>query len=88
MRRAQHPNSSNHAYVGWATDSFRIYLCNTGVIRDKHCDILLAASQEVIDLIASVSAQTATADEIPDITHDDTTGILDNDMGDYTDNMD
>jgi hypothetical protein len=29
-----------------------MYLHNTGIIQDKHRDILQAASQEVIDLIA------------------------------------
>ena len=69
-------------------NSFRMYLRDTGLIQDKHRHILQAASQEVIDLIASVSAQNATADEIPYIPQDDTLGILDNDMGDYIDDMD
>ena len=69
-------------------NSFPMYLCNTGVIQDKHHDILHAASQKVIDLIASVSAQTATADEMPNITLNDTMGTLDNELGDYTDDMD
>jgi len=40
---------------------FRMYLCDTGIIQDKSCNILWAASQEVIDLIAGSSAN------IPDL---------------------
>ena len=33
-----------------------MYLRDTGIIQDKHCDVLRAASQEIIDLIAGSSA--------------------------------
>ena len=39
----------------WMRNSFRMYLCNTGIIQEKHRDILWAVSQEVIDLIAGSS---------------------------------
>ena len=62
-------------------NSFRMYLRNTGIIQDEHCDILLDASQEVIDLIAVSSVN------IPDLA-----GLTmveaDNTMGDYMDDMD
>ena len=40
------------ARLRWMGNSFRMYLRNTGFIQDKHRNILRAASQEVIDLIA------------------------------------
>ena len=62
-------------------NSFRMYLRNTGIIQDKHRDILWAASQEVIDLIARSSAN------IPDLAG---LSIIDveNTMGDHIDDMD
>ena len=69
-------------------NSFQMYLRDTGVIQDKHCDILRATSQEVIDLIASITEQTATADETPEITDNDAPGTPDNTMVDYLDDMD
>ena len=69
-------------------NSFRMYLRDTGVIQDKHRDILRAASQEVIDLIASISAQTATAHETTEVTDNNALGTFDDTMGDYLDEMD
>jgi hypothetical protein len=42
----------------WMENSFWMYLRDTGIIHDKHCNILRAASQEVIDLIAGSLANT------------------------------
>jgi hypothetical protein len=65
----------------WMGNSCRMYLRDTGIIQDKHRDILRAASQEVIDLIAGSSGN------IPDLA-----GLsiveVDNTMGDYIDDMD
>ena len=65
----------------WMGNSFRMYLRNTGIIQDKHRDILSAVSQEVINLITGFSVN------IPDLA-----GLsivkVDNTMGDYTDKMD
>ena len=65
----------------WMGNSFQMYLCDTGIIQDKHRDTLRAASQEVIDLISASSAN------IPDLA-----GLsivkLDNTMGNYIDEMD
>ena len=58
-----------------------MYLRDTGIIQDTHRDILWAASQEVIDLIAG------SLGNIPDMA-----GLTmvkaDNTMGDYMDDMD
>jgi hypothetical protein len=37
----------------WLGDSFRMYLRNTAIIQHQHVDALLAALQEVMDLIAA-----------------------------------
>jgi hypothetical protein len=69
------------ARLRWMGNSFRMYLRNTGIIQDKHRDVLRDASQEIIDLIAGSLAN------IPDLVGlsevDD-----DNTMGDYIDDMD
>ena len=69
------------ARLRWMGNSFRMYLSDTRIIQDKHCDILPAAPQEVIDLIAGSS-----------VTITDLTGLstvdVDNTMGDYIDGMD
>ena len=65
----------------WMGNSFRMYLRDTGIIQEKHCNILRAVSQEVIDLISGSSVN------IPDLA-----GLsivkVDNTMGNYTDKMD
>ena len=61
--------------------SFRMYLRDTGIIQDKHCDIPRAASQEVIDLIVGSLLNN------PDLVGM-TTVKADNTMGDYIDYMD
>jgi hypothetical protein len=40
----------------WLGDSFRMYLRDTAIIQHQHVDALLAASQEVMDLIAALLA--------------------------------
>ena len=69
------------ARLCWMGNSFRMYMRDTGIIQDKHCDILRAASQEIIDLIARSSAN------IPNLAGL-TTVEADNTMGDYIDDMD
>ena len=60
-----------------------MYLRDTGLIQDKHRDILRAASQEIIDLI---NANTMAHQILED------TGVTivepDEEMGDYIDDMD
>jgi hypothetical protein len=67
----------------WMGNSFRMYLRDTDVIQDKHLDILRAASQEVLDLIDA---------DTDALLSDIATGLsnvdLDNEMGEYEDDMD
>ena len=67
----------------WMGNSFRMYLRDTGVIQDKHRDILRAASQEIVDLI---NANTMAHHMLED------TGVTvvepDDEMGEYEDDMD
>jgi hypothetical protein len=58
-----------------------MYLRDTGIIQDKHRDVLRAASQEIIDLIAGSSAN------IPNMAGLSTVDV-DNTMGDYIEDMD
>ena len=69
------------ARLRWMGNSFRMYLRDTGIIQDKHRDVLRAASQEIIDLIAGSSVN------IPNLAGL-TTVEADNTMGDYIDDMD
>ena len=69
------------ARLRWMGNSFRMYLRDTGIIQDKHRNILRAASQEIIDLIAASSVN------IPNLAGL-TTVEVDNTMGDYIDDMD
>ncbi len=66
----------------WMGNSFRMYLRDTGMIQDKHRDILRAASQEVLDLIAGPITV-----DIPDLVGPSIVDV-DETMGDYADNMD
>ncbi len=65
----------------WLGDSFRMYLRNTAIIQHKHVDALLAALQEVIDLITALPK-----DVIALFTM--TEGTDDPDMYKYADEMD
>ena len=64
-------------------NSFRMYLRDTNVIQDKHLDILRAALQEVIDLIGA-----NTKALISELATGLTNVNLDDEMGDYKDDMD
>jgi len=61
-------------------NSFRMYLRDTGILQDKHRNILRAASQEVIDLIAGSLVN------IPDLVGLSIVDV-DDTMGDYIDDM-
>jgi hypothetical protein len=67
----------------WMGNSFRMYLRDTDVIQDKHLDILRAASQEVIDLI-DVDTDTLLSEIAIGLSNVE----LDNEMGEYVDDMD
>jgi hypothetical protein len=69
------------AHLRWMGNSFRMYLRDTGIIQDKHRDILRAASQEVIDLIAGSSVNTPNPAGMSTVETDNT-------MGNYIDDMD
>ena len=58
-----------------------MYLRDTGIIQDKHRNVLQAASQEIIDLIAGSSVN------IPNLAGL-TTVEADNTMGEYIDDID
>jgi hypothetical protein len=58
-----------------------MYLRDTGIIQDKHCNILRAASHEVIDLIAGSPANTHNLAGMSMVETDTT-------MGNYIDDMD
>jgi hypothetical protein len=65
----------------WLGDSFRMHLRDTAIIQHQHVDALLAASQEVMDLIAAlpkdIIAQSTMMEETDDL-----------DMHKYADEMD
>ncbi len=65
----------------WLGNSFRIYLWDTAIIQHQHVRALLAASQEVMDLIAALSK-----DVIALFTM--TEGTDDPEMHKYADKMD
>ena len=58
-----------------------MYVCDTGIIQDKYCNILWAASQEVIHLIAGSLVNTPDLARMSTVEEDET-------MGHYTDEMD
>jgi hypothetical protein len=60
-----------------------MYLRDTDVIQDKHLDILRAASQEVIDLL-DVNTDTLLSEIATGLSNVE----LDNEMGEYVDDMD
>jgi hypothetical protein len=69
------------AHLRWMGNSFRMYLRDTGIIQDNHRDILRAASQKVIDLIAGSSVNTPNPAGMSTVEADNT-------MGNYIDDMD
>ena len=64
----------------WMGNSFRMYLHNTGIIQEKHRDILWAVSEEVIDLIAGSLVNNPNLAGMSTVKADNT-------MGNYIDNM-
>jgi hypothetical protein len=65
----------------WLGDSFRMYLRDTVIIQHQHVDALVAALQEVMDLIAALSKDNITLSTM-------TEGMDDPDMHEYADEMD
>ncbi len=66
----------------WMGDSFRMYLRDTRVIQDQHCEALRASSEEVMDLISALPADILCLSTMPEGTGDE------DDMGVYHDDMD
>jgi len=64
------------ARLRWMGNSFRMYLRDTGIIQDKHRNVLRAASQEIVDLIAGSSANIPNMAGLSTVDTNDT-------MGDY-----
>jgi hypothetical protein len=65
----------------WLGDSFRMYLRDTAIIQHQHVDTLLAALQEVMDLISALPMDNITLSTM-------TEGMDDPDMHEYADKMD
>jgi hypothetical protein len=64
----------------WLGDSFRMYQRDTAIIQHQHVDALLAASQEVMDLIAALPMEVIALSTM-------TEGMDDPDMHKYADKM-
>jgi hypothetical protein len=65
----------------WLGDSFRMYLRDTAIIQHQHVDALLAALQEVMDLIAALPKDGIALSTMTEVTDDP-------DMHEYADKMD
>jgi hypothetical protein len=65
----------------WLGDSFGMYLRDTAIIQHQHVDALLAALQEVMDLIAALPKDIIALSTM-------TEGTDDPDMHEYVDKMD
>jgi hypothetical protein len=65
----------------WLGDSFRMHLRDTAIIQHQHVEALLAASQEVMDLITALPKDVITLSTM-------TEGMNDPDMHEYADEMD
>jgi hypothetical protein len=65
----------------WLGDSFRMHLRDTAIIQHQHVDALLAALQEVMDLITALPMDIIALSSIME-------GINDPDMHEYADKID
>ncbi len=65
----------------WLGDCLRMYLRDTAIIQHQHVDALLAASQEVMDIIAALPMDVITLSTMME-------GMDDPDMPKYPDKMD
>jgi hypothetical protein len=68
-------------FLHWLGDSFRVYLRDTAIIQHQHVDALLAALQEVMDLIAALPEDIIALSTMME-------GMDDPDMHEYADEMD
>jgi hypothetical protein len=67
-------------WLRWLGDSFRMYLRDTAIIQRQHVDALLAALQEVMDLIAALPKNIIALSTMKE-------GTDDPDMHEYTGKM-
>jgi hypothetical protein len=65
----------------WLGDSFRMYLRDTAIIQHQHVDALLAALQEIMDLIAALPKDVIALSTMKE-------GTDDPNMHEYADQMD
>jgi hypothetical protein len=65
----------------WLGGSFRMYLRDTAIIQHQHVDALLAASQEVVDILAALPKDVIALSTMME-------GTDDPDMNEYADKMD
>jgi hypothetical protein len=65
----------------WLGNSFRMFLRGTAIIQQQHVDVLLAALQEVMDLIAALPKDVIALSTMME-------GADDPDMYEYADKMD
>jgi len=70
-------------HLRWMGDSFRMYLHDTHVIQDQHCEALWASSEEVMDLVSALPADILCLS----IMSEEIAGE-EEDMGVYQDDMD
>ncbi len=65
----------------WLGDSFRMYLRDSAIIQHQHVDALLAALQEIMDLIAALPKDVIALSTMME-------GTDNPDMHEYADKMD
>ncbi len=70
-------------HLRWMGDSFQMYLHDTHVIKDQHCEALRASSEEVMDLVSALPTDILCLSTMSEGTADD-----EEDMGVYQDDMD
>jgi hypothetical protein len=79
--RPESPRTTSQRGSSWLGDSFRMYLRDMAIIQHQHVDALLAALQEVMDLIAALPKDIIALSTM-------TEGTNDPDMHEYADEMD
>ncbi len=81
LNKAGKPPDYIKKRLRWLGDSFRMYLRDTDIIQHQHVNALLAALQEVMELIAALPKDVIAQSTI-------TEGTDDPDMHEYTYKMD
>jgi hypothetical protein len=81
LDKAGKPSDYIKKRLCWLGDSFRMYLRDTAIIQHWHVDALLAALQEVMELISALPKDNIALSTM-------TEGMDDTDMHEYTEEMD